>query len=215
MKACLLHNPAPVDQRPLQLNDAPRPSPADDELLVRVTACGVCRTDLHVVEGELPVRRNPVIPGHQIVGRVEAMGARVNDFKLDQRVGIAWLHHTDGTCRFCRLGQENLCAQAEFTGWTVDGGYAEFALASAAFAYPIPEGFDDLQAAPLLCAGIIGYRSLRLTGLGEAASGLGGKAFGNLRLWGRRPRSDSTGPGARCGGVRLHARPGKTSVAGH
>src|SRR5258706_1936030 len=171
MKACLLNTPATVDQRPLLLSDVPRPSAADGELLVSVRACGVCRTDLHVVEAELPVRRSPIIPGHQIVGNVEALGEGVDEFQLGQRVGIAWLHHTDGTCRFCLAQRENLCDQAEFTGWTVDGGYAEFALASAAFAYPIPEGFDDLQAAPLLCAGIIGYRSLEITGLGESISG--------------------------------------------
>ena len=178
MKACLLKSPKPVDARPLELTDVAAPSPADDELLVRVTACGVCRTDLHVIEGELPVRRSPLIPGHQIVGTVEKMGVRVQEFKLGQRVGIAWLHHTDGTCRFCLSGRENLCEQAEFTGWTVDGGYAEYALASAAFAYPIPEGFGDLQAAPLLCAGIIGYRSLRLTGLGDEPRAWAGARLG-------------------------------------
>jgi len=164
--------------RPLQLSEVPTPEPAGDELLVRVRACGVCRTDLHVVEGELAAHRSPIIPGHQIVGTVAAQGARVKDFKLGQRVGIAWLHHTDGSCRFCLSDRENLCEQAEFTGWTVDGGYAEFALASAAFAYPIPEGFDDLQAAPLLCAGIIGYRSLRLTGLAEGSRGWAGARLG-------------------------------------
>jgi propanol-preferring alcohol dehydrogenase len=178
MKACLLNTPATVDKRPLLLSDVPRPSPANGELLVRVRACGVCRTDLHVVEGELPVRRSPIVPGHQIVGTVEALGSGVEEFQLGHRVGIAWLHHTDGTCRFCLASRENLCEQAEFTGWTVDGGYAEFALASAAFAYPIPEGFDDLQAAPLLCAGIIGYRSLGMTGLGESISGWVGARLG-------------------------------------
>ena len=156
MKACLLKSPKPVDAKPLELIDVAVPSPADDELLVRVSACGVCRTDLHVIEGELPVRRSPLIPGHQIVGTVEKIGARVEEIKAGQRVGIAWLHETDGTCRFCLAGRENLCEQAEFTGWTVDGGYAEYALAAASFAYPIPEGFGDLQAAPLLCAGLIG-----------------------------------------------------------
>jgi propanol-preferring alcohol dehydrogenase len=177
MKACILNSPKPVDEKPLELIDVPVPSPADDELLVRVNACGVCRTDLHVVEGELAVRRSPVIPGHQVVGAVEQLGARVEGFTVGQRVGIAWLHHTCGECRFCKSGQENLCERAEFTGWTVDGGYAEYAVAAAAFAYPIPEGFDDLQAAPLLCAGIIGYRSLRLTGLGD-----GPRAWAGARL---------------------------------
>jgi propanol-preferring alcohol dehydrogenase len=178
MKACLLKSPKPVDARPLEFTGVAVPSPADDELLVRVTACGVCRTDLHVIEGELPVRRSPLIPGHQIVGTVEKIGARVNEFKIDQRVGIAWLHHTCGECRFCKSNRENLCERAQFTGWTVDGGYAQYALASAAFAYPIPEGFDDLQAAPLLCAGIIGYRSLRLTGIGDEPLAWAGARLG-------------------------------------
>src|SRR5437870_5272171 len=178
MKACLLKSPKPVDAKPLELIDVAVPSPADDELLVRVSACGVCRTDLHVIEGELPVRRSPLIPGHQIVGTVEKIGARVEEIKAGQRVGIAWLHETDGTCRFCLAGRENLCEQAEFTGWTVDGGYAEYALAAASFAYPIPEGFGDLQAAPLLCAGIIGYRSLRLTGLGDEPRAWAGARLG-------------------------------------
>ncbi len=178
MKACLLKSPKPVDAKPLELVDVAVPSPRDDELLVRVTACGVCRTDLHVIEGELPVRRSPLIPGHQIVGTVEKIGARVNEFKVRQRVGLAWLHHTCGECRFCKSNRENLCERAEFTGWTVDGGYAQYAVASAAFAYPIPEGFDDLQAAPLLCAGIIGYRSLRLTGLGDEPRAWAGARLG-------------------------------------
>jgi propanol-preferring alcohol dehydrogenase len=168
MKACVLRSPAPIDARPLELIDIEPPSPADDEVLVRVRACGVCRTDLHVVEGELAPRRSPVIPGHQIVGEVFETGASVTNLKAGQRVGIAWLHQTCGQCRFCRSGRENLCERAEFTGWTVDGGYAEYAVAPASFAYELPDGFDDLQAAPLLCAGIIGYRSLRLTGIENA-----------------------------------------------
>lgn len=179
MKAWTLKSPRPVDERPLELVDVEVPAPGAEELLVRVSACGVCRTDLHVVEGELPVRRSPVIPGHQIVGTVSKLGSRVEGFRLGQRVGIAWLHHTDGDCRFCRSGRENLCEHADFTGWTVDGGYAEYALATAAFAYPIPEGFHDLEAAPLLCAGIIGYRSLRLTGIENwAGTRLGIYGFG-------------------------------------
>lgn len=154
------------------------PSPAADELLVRVSACGVCRTDLHVVEGELPVRRSPLIPGHQVVGTVAALGESVTEFELGQRVGIAWLHHTDGSCRYCLDQRENLCEKAEFTGWTVNGGYAEYALVAANFTYPIPDGFNDVQAAPLLCAGIIGYRSLRLTGLGEKTAGWAGARLG-------------------------------------
>ena len=145
---------------------------------MRVSACGVCRTDLHVVEGELPARLSPVIPGHQIVGRVDAVGERVEDFKIGERVGVAWLHRTCGSCRFCRAGRENLCESPQFTGWTVNGGFAEYAVVPAAFAYRLPEGFDDLQAAPLLCAGIIGYRALRLTGIGEREEGWAGARLG-------------------------------------
>jgi propanol-preferring alcohol dehydrogenase len=181
MKAAILHKPGPIDNRPLKVEDVERPSAGDDEILIKVNACGICRTDLHVVEGELPVRRSPLIPGHQIVGRVAGLGKRVSRFTMDQRVGIAWLHHTDGVCRFCVSGRENLCEQAEFTGWTVDGGYAEYAIAASGFAYLLPDNFADLEAAPLLCAGIIGYRSLRLTGIqagGWAGARLGIYGFG-------------------------------------
>jgi alcohol dehydrogenase, propanol-preferring len=167
MRACLLRKPAPVEERPLEVADVNTPEPGEGELLLKVSACGVCRTDLHVVEGELPSRKSPVIPGHQVVGRVEAVGAGAEGFKEGDRVGLAWLSETDGVCRFCRSGRENLCERAEFTGWTRDGGYAEFVSAPARFVYPLPEGFGDVQAAPLLCAGIIGYRALRLTGLRE------------------------------------------------
>jgi alcohol dehydrogenase, propanol-preferring len=167
MKAWILDTPAPVDERPLHLSEIAMPSPAADELLLRVNACGICRTDLHVVEGDLAVRRSPVVPGHQIVGRVAALGARAGGFDIGDRVGVAWLNRTCGVCEFCLAGRENLCEQAAFTGWTVDGGYAEYAVAPAAFTYRLPDNFDDIQAAPLLCAGIIGYRCLRLTGLGK------------------------------------------------
>ena len=165
MKAWILNRPAAVTEHPLDLTEVSRPNPGEDELLLRVSACGICRTDLHVVEGELPVRRSPLIPGHQIVGRVAAVGSRVEGFANGDRVGVAWLNRTCGECEFCVPGRENLCERADFTGWTVDGGYAEFAVAPAAFTYHLPENFDDIQAAPLLCAGIIGYRCLRLTGL--------------------------------------------------
>ena len=179
MRACRLHAPGPVETRPLRFaEDTPVPVPGDDELLVRVSACGVCRTDLHVVEGELPPRLSPVIPGHQVVGRVQQAGARVEGFEAGDRVGVAWLNRTCGVCRFCRAGRENLCESPQLTGWTVNGGFAEYVVAPAAFAYPLPEGFDDLQAAPLLCAGIIGYRALRLTGLGEAGRGWAGARLG-------------------------------------
>lgn len=165
MKAWLFNQPAPVDTRPLVISDVHEPVPDEGELLLRVAACGICRTDLHVVEGELPVRRSPLIPGHQIVGRVAALGPRVEGFAVGDRVGVAWLNRTCGLCEFCLAGRENLCEEAMFTGWTVDGGYAEYAVAPAAFTYHLPENFDDIQAAPLLCAGIIGYRCLRLTRL--------------------------------------------------
>lgn len=165
MKAWVLDKPGPVDSRPLALTDVPTPQPADDEVLVLVRACGICRTDLHVVEGDLPIGKSRVIPGHQVIGTIHALGSRVNGFEPGDRVGIAWLNRTCGDCEFCRAGNENLCDRAIFTGWTVDGGYAEFAIAPASFTYRLPHGFDDIQAAPLLCAGIIGYRCLRLTGI--------------------------------------------------
>ncbi|HET9396966.1 MAG TPA: alcohol dehydrogenase catalytic domain-containing protein, partial [Nitrospiraceae bacterium] len=151
MKAWTLKTPASVNTRPLLMSDVPTPAAHDDELLVRVSACGICRTDLHVVEGELPERLATVIPGHQIVGRVAAVGAQVEDFAIDDRVGIAWLNRTCGKCRYCLSGRENLCDQALFTGWTVNGGYAEYAIAPASFTYRIPDAFEDIQAAPLLC----------------------------------------------------------------
>lgn len=167
MKACFLKTPAPITSRPLEFTDVEIPKPGHDEVLVRVRACGICRTDLHVVEGELPVRREHVIPGHQVVGEVVELGTNVSQLTVGQRVGIAWLHSTCGFCRCCLAGRENLCETANFTGWTVNGGFAEYAVVPAAFAYTLPDAFDDTQAAPLLCAGIIGFRSLRLTGLGE------------------------------------------------
>ena len=168
MKAWVLENTAPVESRPLRLTEVPIPVLLPDEILVQVTACGICRTDLHVAEGELAPHLQNVIPGHQIVGRIAATGNDVEGFEIGQRVGIAWLHRTCGRCRYCRKGSENLCESADFTGWTVNGGFAEYAVAPAAFTYSLPEDFADLQAAPLLCAGIIGYRALRLTGLGNS-----------------------------------------------
>jgi propanol-preferring alcohol dehydrogenase len=165
MKACLLHAPAPVEQSPLDFADAPNPVPQKGEALVRVNFCGVCRTDLHVIEGELPPRKSPVIPGHQVVGVIERLGTGAHRFPIGARVGIPWLHSTDQTCEYCRGGMENLCDHPMFTGYTVDGGYAEYAVAPDNFVYSIPENFSDEQAAPLLCAGIIGFRSLRLSGI--------------------------------------------------
>ena len=177
MKACLLHSPARVETNPLDFTDVPNPVPQGDQVLVRVAACGVCRTDLHVVEGELPPRKSPVIPGHQVVGRIEKAGEAAKRFRIGDRVGIPWLHRTDGVCDYCRAGKENLCDNPTFTGYMVDGGYAEYTLAPEGFVYPIPEGLTDQHAAPLLCAGIIGFRSLRLSGI-EAGGKLGLYGFG-------------------------------------
>lgn len=163
MRAHVLQTPAPIEARPLLLEDIARPLPADGEVLVAVSACGVCRTDLHVCEGDLPVRLPRVVPGHQAVGRVEDPGS--SDFVRGERVGVAWLGKTCGRCRFCESGRENLCGLAEFNGWTRHGGFAEFVAVPAGFVYRLPEGFGDLEAAPLLCAGIIGYRALRLAGI--------------------------------------------------
>ncbi|MGD1018935.1 MAG: zinc-dependent alcohol dehydrogenase family protein [Verrucomicrobiia bacterium] len=164
MKAQLLRHPRPVEQSPLELVDLAVPAPGNDEVLVRVHTCGVCHTDLHTVEGEISGKL-PIVPGHQIVGVVEKVGANVKEFRIGDRVGVPWLHHTCGECEFCRGDRENLCDRALFTGFHVNGGYAEHAAASAAFAVGIPDGFDDAHAAPLLCAGIIGYRALRLSNM--------------------------------------------------
>ncbi|HXJ84650.1 MAG TPA: zinc-dependent alcohol dehydrogenase family protein [Candidatus Methylomirabilis sp.] len=157
----LLSSQAPIASSPLLGSDLLVPEPAPGELRVRVRACATCRTDLHVIEGDLPPRRLPVVPGHQVVGIVEALGTEAERFRRGDRVGIAWLRSTCGACRYCTAGRENLCASSTYTGWTHDGGYAECCIAPEAFAYPIPEAFDDAEATPLLCAGIIGYRALR------------------------------------------------------
>lgn len=161
MRAMLLRRQAAIRASPLELAEVPTPGPGPGEIRVRVSACATCRTDLHVIEGDLSPRRLPVIPGHQIVGTVEAFGAGARRFKPGDRVGIAWLRSTCGACRFCTAGKENLCEASTYTGWTHDGGYAEHCCVPEAFAYPIPADFDDVEAAPLLCAGIIGYRALR------------------------------------------------------
>jgi alcohol dehydrogenase, propanol-preferring len=157
----LLRRQAPIATRPLEAAEVPDPVPGPDELLVGVTVCAICRTDLHVVEGDLPPRRLPLVPGHQVVGRVERAGPGCHRFRPGDRVGIAWLRHTCGRCEFCRDGAENLCEASSYTGYHADGGYAERAVVPEAFAYAIPAAFSDLDAAPLLCAGIIGYRALR------------------------------------------------------
>ena len=181
MRAAVLAAPAPVEERPLQLLDVEDPRPAADEVLVTVEVCGLCRTDLHVVEGELQPRMQPIIPGHQVVGRVERAAADGTGPAVGQRVGIAWLGRTCGTCRFCRSQRENLCLNPELTGWTRHGGFAERVAAPSAFVYPIPKAIDPDHAAPLLCAGIIGYRCLLRTGLDErgwAGARLGLYGFG-------------------------------------
>ncbi|MBD0860804.1 zinc-binding alcohol dehydrogenase family protein [Gordonia sp. zg691] len=165
MRAWAVTEPAPIDTGPMRFVDKPRPRPGPGELLVEVRACGVCRTDLHVAEGDLPVHCENVTPGHEVVGHVVELGSGAQGFTLGDRVGVAWLHSTDGTCDRCVRGNENLCAASRYTGWDVDGGYAEFVTVPAAFAYPLPDGIDDVSLAPLLCAGIIGYRALRRTGL--------------------------------------------------
>jgi propanol-preferring alcohol dehydrogenase len=177
MKACLLHAPAAIEANPLEYAEVAAPQPKSGEVLVRVRACGVCRTDLHVIEGELPPRKSPVIPGHQVVGIVERQGENARRFRIGDRVGIAWLHRTDGTCEYCKAGAENLCDKPVFTGYGVDGGYAEYIVAPEDFIYAPPAGFPDEQTAPLLCAGIIGFRSLRLSGI-KAGGRLGFYGFG-------------------------------------
>jgi propanol-preferring alcohol dehydrogenase len=180
MRAWVLARQARVESRPLQLELRELPAPGPHQVAVSVHACGVCRTDLHVVEGDLPLRRAGIVPGHQVVGTVTATGSGVADLAVGQRVGVAWLHSACGVCTRCGRGRENLCDASAFTGWSVDGGFAEGMLADARFCYPIPAGFTDQQAAPLLCAGIIGYRALAHTGLGPAEHGarLGIYGFG-------------------------------------
>jgi propanol-preferring alcohol dehydrogenase len=160
MRAMVLDAP----KQPLQLRDVPKPRPDAGQILLRVSTCAVCRTDLHIVDGELPDPKLPLIPGHQIVGRVEEVGRDVKQFRERDRVGIPWLGWTCGECKFCRSGRENLCDRARFTGYNIDGGYAEFVVADARFCFPIPERFEDVAAAPLLCAGLIGFRALRKCG---------------------------------------------------
>jgi propanol-preferring alcohol dehydrogenase len=164
-----LGRPAPIETGPLALVELPPPEPGPGEVLVRVEVCGVCRTDLHVVEGDLPARRESLTPGHQAVGRVERLGPGVAAPRAGARVGVAWLHRACGVCRFCTRGAENLCLAPRFTGWDVDGGYAELVVAPAGFVYELPEALPAAQAAPLLCAGIIGYRAFRRAKAGAGA----------------------------------------------
>jgi alcohol dehydrogenase, propanol-preferring len=189
MKAATLVSPKDVRNRPLEVREVQKPAPSEGQILLRVRACGVCRTDLHIVEGELPPRKPGVTPGHQIVGEVVA-GATA-ELPIGTRVGASWLGGIDGTCFYCRRNQENLCDAPTFTGYTVDGGYAEYAVVRSDFAFPLPDTLDDLHAAPLLCAGIIGFRSIRVAGVepGERVGlfGFGASAhlaIAVLRAWG-------------------------------
>jgi propanol-preferring alcohol dehydrogenase len=161
VRAWTVAAPGPIDGSPLALVQRPEPVPGPGEVRLRVSVCGVCRTDLHVAEGDLPVHRSHVVPGHEIVGVVDATGAGATRFAVGSRIGVPWLRSTCGRCRFCARGDENLCLAPTFTGWDADGGYAEYAVVDEAFAYALPSAYADAEAAPLLCAGIIGYRSLR------------------------------------------------------
>ncbi len=177
MRAWIVDQPGPVEGGPLKFVELADPEPGPGEVLVKVHVCGVCRTDLHLAEGDLPPRRRGVVPGHEVVGTVERLGDGATRFSVGDRVGIAWLRHTDGTCHFCLRGMENLCLEQHFTGWDADGGYAQFAVVPEAFAYAIPKRFGDSEAAPLLCAGIIGYRALKRAAL-PAGGRLGIYGFG-------------------------------------
>ena len=182
MKAAVLTKPDKISTRPLDLRDIPKPVAGPAQVLLRVRACGVCRTDLHIVEGELPVRRDQIILGHQIVG--EIVEGATADLPLGTRVGVSWVGGTDGSCWYCKHGAENLCDSPAFTGYTVNGGYAEYTVARSDFVFPLPKSLDDLQTAPLLCAGIIGFRSLRVAGVepGERVGLFGFGASAHLAI---------------------------------
>ncbi|WP_025737119.1 zinc-binding alcohol dehydrogenase family protein [Mycobacterium genavense] len=199
MKAWRVRRPSPMHTDPLQRVTTEVPRPAPSELLVAVLACGVCRTDLHVTEGDLPVHREHVTPGHEVVGEVVEVGSEVgaagDEFKVGDRVGIAWLRHTCGVCKYCRRGDENLCPESRYTGWDTDGGYAEFATVPAAFAHRLPSGYSDSELAPLLCAGIIGYRSLLRAEL---------PAGGRLGIYGFGGSAHITAQVALAQGAELH-----------
>ena len=173
----MVHRPGPIDTHPLAFVERTDPVPGPGEVRVRVDVCGVCRTDLHLAEGDLGPHHPDVVPGHEVVGVVDETGAGASRFAVGARVGIAWLRHTDGVCEYCRRGDENLCRAPRFTGWDADGGFAEYAIVDEAFAYSLPEGFPDEQAAPLLCSGIIGYRALRRSRL-QPGGRLGIYGFG-------------------------------------
>lgn len=167
MKGMVLKRIDNIENNPLQLSEIEIPEPSSDEVLIKISFCGICHTDLHVIEGELPPRKIPLVPGHQIVGVVEKTGENVKKLKKGDRVGVAWLHSSCGKCKYCLKGMENLCDSPEFTGYTVDGGYAEYTVSKEEFTYKIPESFSDMDSAPLLCAGIIGYRSFKISNVKE------------------------------------------------
>ncbi len=195
MRAWQVARPGPVADGPLEAVELPVPTPGPGQVRVRVSVCGVCRTDLHVAEGDLPPRRPRVVPGHEVVGRVDALGPGAGRFALGDRIGIAWLRWTCGRCRFCRSGRENLCLEPRFTGWDDDGGYAEYAVVPEQYAYAIPAAFSDAAAAPLLCAGIIGYRALRRA---ELAPG------GRLGIYGFGASAHLAAQVALAQGARVH-----------
>jgi alcohol dehydrogenase, propanol-preferring len=193
MRAMVVHQPAAIESRPLELAEVDRPEPGPGEILVRITACGVCRTDLHVCEGDLPPKHPRIVPGHEIVGIVERSGPACHRFTAGARVGVAWLRETCGICAYCRRGRQNLCVSARFTGWDHDGGYAEWTTVREDFAYALPPAISDEQVAPLLCAGIIGYRAIRRADVQPGATvglyGFGGSAhiaIQVLKHWGCR-----------------------------
>lgn len=186
MQAWQIVRPGPIASGPLLRADRPEPQPGPGHVRVRVSCCGVCRTDLHLAEGDLPPHRPRTTPGHEVVGRVDALGAGATRFAVGERVGVPWLGGTDGTCRYCRRGAENLCLAPTFTGWDVDGGYADACVVDEAYALALPDSVDDEQAAPLLCAGIIGYRALRAAAVPAGGSlgiyGFGGSAHLTAQL---------------------------------
>jgi propanol-preferring alcohol dehydrogenase len=201
MRAMVLSRP----KVPLQLRDVPKPKPATGQLLVRVSTCAVCRTDLHIVDGELSDPKLPLILGHQIVGRVEQMGGNVDKFSVGDRVGIPWLGWTDGECRYCRSNRENLCDRARFTGYTIDGGYAEFVTADARYCFHLPDQYNDVDLAPFLCAGLLGYRSYRKTGdarrLGIYGFGAAAHLIAQVAVHERRELYAFTRPGDEAGQI--------------
>jgi propanol-preferring alcohol dehydrogenase len=180
MKAMVLVGFGAPEENPLELMDLPIPEAGPEDILIKVKCCGVCHTDLHIIEHELPEARLPIVPGHEVIGTVAGMGERASRFKAGQRVGAAWLRSTCSTCRFCLSGRENLCESARFNGYHADGGYAEYMVVGEKYAYAVPDGFSDEEAAPLMCAGIVGYRSLVLSEIGRGGVlglyGFGGSA---------------------------------------